>query len=71
VVIVVLKGPDQMIGARPIPGPAEGPEAETAFPGLFLWCYTPKGRAELHPPAGRQSFSASIAHYGFRISLMH
>lgn len=35
------KGPDPGTGARSIPGPAEGPEPESAIPGLIQWCFTP------------------------------
>lgn len=39
--LILGKGPDPGTGARSIPGPAEGPEPESAIPGLIQWCFTP------------------------------
>ena len=65
-------GPDQLTGARTIPGPARGPVPRISRPWLDpvaeLAVTTLK---KPHPLAGPVTLAAFARHYGFRISLMH
>ena len=65
-------GPDQLTGARTVPGPARGPVPRIGRP----W-HDPVAELALttlekpHPLAGPVTLAAFARHYGFRISLMH